>query len=233
LIDSNHDFEKKEISESLTKLTRVCQQIGPEEFNYNQMPGEVFIKILHEDFLPIVLTQIYNDPSNIDFTKIKNKSKKYKEIERLKIIKCTYFFYLLGNLIKENGELDNTIAENILNSLLEELKSMTRIEVNEENEDKRLSSLINLISIVFNNCPEAKLNLVDKQLFNFVMKNWLFKRRKDKNEPNYPICKSDETREKCYKLLLELMDTKENRFFSKFAKNVTKWMQKAKWRTSK
>ncbi len=29
------------------------------------------------------------------------------------------------------------------------------------------------------------------------------------------------------------MDSKENKFFSKFAKIITKWMQRAKWRTEK
>jgi len=169
LIDSNHNFEKKEISESLTNLTRVCQNISPEEFTCNKMPGEVFIEIMHADFLPIVLTKIYNDPSNIDFSKTKNKSKKYEEIKNLKIIKCTHFFNLFGSLIKVNGDLEVALAEDILTSLLEEFKSMKRIELNEETEDKRLASLINLISIVFNNCPDAKSKLVNEELFDFVL----------------------------------------------------------------
>lgn len=197
------------------------------------MPGDVFINILHKEFLPIVLEKIYNDSPGLQQPKNKAKSKKYEEAIELKILKSTSFFNLFGSLIKVNGDLPIEIAEDILNSLLGELKSLKRIELNEETEDKRLASLINLISIVFNNCPEAKQSLVDQDLFKFVLKKCLFERRKDKKQPNYPICKSDETREKCYKLLLELMDTKENKFFSKFAKIVTKWMQRAKWRTSK
>ena len=132
------------------------------------MPGDLFIEIMHTDYLPLVLNKIYNDPTNIDFSK--TKSKKYEEIEKLKIDKCTYFFNLFGNLIKENGDLELRIAEEILQPLLEEFKSMKRLEPNEDTEDLRLASLINLISIVFNNCPEAKQTLGNKELFNFVLK---------------------------------------------------------------
>lgn len=151
------------------------------------MPGDVFIGMMQSDFLPLVLTKIYNDSSNIDFSKSKKKSEKYDEIENLKITKCTHFFNLFGNLIKANGDFEVNLAEDILNSLIEEFKSMKRIELNEETEDKRLAALINLISIVFNNCPDVKTQLVDKELFNFVLKNCLFKRKNDKNQTNLPI----------------------------------------------
>lgn len=139
---------------------------------------------------------IYNDQTDISRPKSKHKSKKYEEVLDLKILKSTSFFNLFGSLIKVNGDLDVTVAEDILNSLLGELKSLKRIEVNEETEDKRLASLINLISIVFNNSPEVKERMVDQDLFNFVLKKCLFQRKKDKNQANYPICKADETREK-------------------------------------
>ena len=233
LIDSNHEYQKKEISESLTFLTKECNEIGREHFKCKAMPGEVFINILHKEFLPIVLDMIYNDPADLNQPKNKKKSKKYEEVIELKILKSTSYFNLLGSLIKVDGDLPVETAEDILTSLLNELRSLKRIEFNEESDDKRLASLINLIGVVFNNCPDAKQNMVDHDLFNFVLKDCLFRRRKDKGQPNFPVCKSDETREKCYKLLLELMDTKENKFFSKFAAIVTKWMQRAKWRTSK
>jgi hypothetical protein len=112
------------------------------------MPGDLFIDIMHNDYLPLVLEKIYNDPNNIDFSKA--KSQKYEEIERLKINKCTYFFDLFGNLIRENGELAAETATKILEPLLQEFRSMKRIELNDESEDQRLASLINLISVVFN-----------------------------------------------------------------------------------
>ena len=132
------------------------------------MPVDLFIEIMHTDYLPLVLNKIYNDPTNIDFSK--TKSKKYEELESLMINKCTYFFNLFGSLIKENNEdLDIKLAEDILTPLLEEFKSMKRIESNDDTEDLRLASLINLISVVFNNCPEAKQVLGTKELFNFVL----------------------------------------------------------------
>lgn len=134
--------------------------------------------------------------------------------------------------MQNNGDLDPKVAGEILDSLLAEFKSVKRLEINDETEDTRLASMIHLISVVFKMCPEVKNTHADKELFDFVLKDCLFKRRKDKSQINYPLCKTDETREKGFKLLLELMDNKDNRYFAKFAKIITPWMQKAKWRTT-
>lgn len=69
------------------------------------------------------------------------------------------------------GHLDEEVATRILVPLLDELKSKRRIEPNEETEDPRLAHLINLISVVFKRCPESKNQLVDKELFDFVLKD--------------------------------------------------------------
>ena len=230
LIDSNRDYEKKDISESLIHLSKTCEDIGSDVFKCKVMPSDYFINIMHKDYLPIVLLKIYNDPV-LDFKK--QKSKKLEEIERLKIIKCNYFFDLFSDLIRINNNFNLEMAGEILKQLLVELKSMKRIEPNDETQDSRLTHLINLISVVFKKCPEIKETFLDKELFNFVLKDCLFLRRKDKTQLNFPICKTDETRDKCFQLLLELMNNKDNKYFSKFAKIVTKWMQSAKWRTPK
>lgn len=58
--------------------------MGKTNFKCKNTPGEVFISILHVDYLPIVLDKIYTD-SNMSI--VKSKSKKIEEIERLKINK--------------------------------------------------------------------------------------------------------------------------------------------------
>ena len=231
LIDSNREYEKKDILTSLINLTRKCNEIGKANFNFKVMPGEYFINIMHQDFLPIVLEKIYNDHA-INYNS-KAKSKRFEEIEKLKVDKCNYFFDLFGELIREINNLDPQIAGEILTPLLNEFKSVKRLEINDDTEDTRLAHLINLISIVFKQCPQVKTTHADRELFNFVLNDCLFRRRKEKSQPNYPICKADETREKCLGLLLELMDNKDNKYFSKFAKIITPWMQRAKWRTAK
>lgn len=193
LIDSNRDYEKMHISESLINLSRKCEEIGREQFKCREMPSDYFINVMNADYLPIVLDKIYNDPI-LDFNK--NKSKKIEEVERLKIIKCNYYFDLLGNLISVNSDFNSQIAGEILTPLLNELRSMKRIELNDESEDSRLAHLINLISAVVKKCPEVKETHIDKETFNFVLKDCLFTRRKDKSQPNYPICKTDATRDK-------------------------------------
>ena len=228
LIDSNLEYEKRQICESLIKLTEKCNEIGKDNFSYKKMPGDFFIDVMHKDYLPIVLTKIYNDANSSKY-----KSKKLEEVENLKIMKCNYFFNLFGRLLEQNGSLSHDVAGQILEPLLQEFKSMQRIEVTHEIEDSRLAHMINLISIVFKMSPEIKDTYADKEMFDFVLKDCLFKRRKDKSQPNFPICKTDETREKCFYLLLELMNNKDNKYFSKFARIVTKWMQRAKWRTAK
>lgn len=116
-------------------------------------------------------------------------------------------------MITEVEELDQAQATQILEPLLKEFKSCKRIENNEESEDKRLAHLISLISVIFKKCSQLKQDFDDGEFFNFVLKDCLFRRRKDKSETNYPICKSDLTREKCFDLLIELMNTKKNKFF--------------------
>lgn len=46
------------------------------------MPGDFFISIMHQDYLPIVLPNIYNDADTLKY-----KSKKLEEVENLKILK--------------------------------------------------------------------------------------------------------------------------------------------------
>lgn len=231
LIDTNREYEKQYICNSLVEMTKKCANIGRDKFNCKKMPGEFFIDILHKDYLPIVLEKIYNDA--VDLHTNKAKSKRYEEIIKLKVMKCTYFFGLFGDLINQIDSLDEKTAKSILGPLLEEFQSCKRIEINEDTEDPRLANLIYLISMVFKKCPQMKEEFNDKTFFDFVVNDCLFRRRKDKNEINYPICKTDHTREKCMGLLLQLMDIKSNKYFAKFARIVTKWMQSAKWRTSK
>ena len=231
LIDTNREYEKQYICDSLINMAKKCNEIGKDNFDWKYMPSEFFIEILNKDYLPIVLDKIYNDAVNLSTGK--KQSKKYEEILKLKVMKCSYFFSLFGNMINEVDQLDEDTANSILSPLLEEFQSCKRIELNEDTHDARLSSLIYLISMVFKKCPQIKDSYNDKKLFDFVCNDWLFRRRKDKNEINYPICKTDETREKWLNLLLELMNNKNNKYFSKFAKIITKWMQSAKWRTAK
>ena len=97
LIDTNYDYMKRNISNSLIDLTRKCTEIGKSNFKWKHMPGELFIGILHEDYLPIVLEKIYTDAN---YSVVKSRSKKIEEIERLKINKWTYYFELFANLIQ-------------------------------------------------------------------------------------------------------------------------------------
>lgn len=96
----------------------------------------------------------------------------------------------------EADELEKQQATQILEPLLTEFKSCKRIEGNEDSEDRRLAHLISLISVIFRKCSQLKQEFDDGEFFNFVLKDCLFRRRKDKSEINYPICKSDLTREK-------------------------------------
>jgi ubiquitin carboxyl-terminal hydrolase 9/24 len=80
---------------------------------------------------------------------------------------------------------------------------------------------------------DPKKGHIDKEFFNFVWKDWLFRKKNDENEINYPICKSEESREGWFSLLLELMNTKDNSYFSKFITKIVKWMEKGDWRTTK
>lgn len=130
------------------------------------MPSEFFIEILNKDYLPIVLDKIYNDAVNLSTGK--KQSKKYEEILKLKVMKCSYFFSLFGNMINEVDQLDEDTANSILSPLLEEFQSCKRIELNEDTHDARLSSLIYLISMVFKKCPQIKDSYNDKKLFDFV-----------------------------------------------------------------
>lgn len=210
LIDTNYDYMKKEISYSLIDFTRRCSSIGKANFKCKITPGEFFINVMHQNFLPIVIEKIYTD-SNLNANKI--KSKKLEEIEKLKISKWTYYFDLFANLIMEAEELEKQQATQILEPLLTEFKSCKRIEGNEDSEDRRLAHLISLISVIFRKCSQLKQDFDDGEFFNFVLKDCLFRRRKDKSEINYPICKSDLTREKWFDLLIELMNTKKNKYF--------------------
>ena len=116
--------------------------------------------------------------------------------------------------------------------MLKEFKSWNRIEIGEDSEDRRLAHLISLIGVIFKKCSQLKVEFDDDEFFDFVISDWLFRRRKDKLEANYPIWKTDLTREKCFELLVELMNTKDNKYFARFSNIVSKWMQRAKWRTA-
>jgi hypothetical protein len=94
---------------------------------------------------------------------------------------------LFGNLINEVDQIDAKTAGEILTPLLQEFRSCKRIEVNEDTEDARLGHLIYLISSVFKKSPEMKEQFNDKEFFDFVVNDCLFRRRKDKKEINYPI----------------------------------------------
>lgn len=184
LIDTNNDYEKKDISYSLLDLTRRTNDIGRADFKEKTMPGEFFIGIFEVDFLPLVLENIYNDaPSDPN----KPKSKKLEEVERLKVKKCYYFFDLLAKLIDEVDEVDDKVGMQIADPLVAEFTSCNRIEANEDANDERLAQLIYLISAVFKKCPKVKDKFADKTFFNFVVDDCLFRKRKDRTEMNYPI----------------------------------------------
>ena len=166
LIDTNREYEKHYICDSLIKMAKKCNEIGKSNFDCKYLPSEYFIEILNKDYLPIVLEKIYNDAVNLNTEK--KQSKKYEEILKLKVMKCSYFFNLFGNMINEVDQLDEDTAQSILDPLLEEFQSCKRIELNEDTQDARLSNLIYLISMVFKKCPQIKESFNDKDFFDFV-----------------------------------------------------------------
>lgn len=65
-------------------MTRRCNDIGKDKFQYKILPGELFINIFYQDYLPHVLKDIYNDPV---IPENKQKSKKVEKCEQMKITK--------------------------------------------------------------------------------------------------------------------------------------------------
>jgi hypothetical protein len=71
LIDTNREYEKKDIFSGIVNLWEKCYEIGEDNFKCRTQPVDLFISILYSDFMPIVLKEIYND--KFEVTKEKSK----------------------------------------------------------------------------------------------------------------------------------------------------------------